>query len=215
MKKENVAEANYGLLMRPPLEVSGGDSASPVLSEVRFSRASATATSEDRFKLPSERDFGRQYFHVYGHRLTAMRDRVRDEAVRQFGVAADRVLPLAGLDRVANDGQDVVIIGTLFKNQSLKPNILKELSEEHGLLPQPKNAKYICDDDDLILEDDSQRIKLVGAADKKNLATGIVGGFLGREIQSGKFEVKDMVFAAPPIQPEWPLCNEERYLLPV
>ena len=61
---------------------------------------------------------------------------------------------------------DILVIGTLFKHQPLKPNILAELSEDAGLQAQPilsRKTKFISEQDEIILEDELQRIKLVPA----------------------------------------------------
>lgn len=52
-----------------------------------------------------------------------------------------------------------MVMGSLFKSQPLKPDILKELSEEHGLAPPPPALSYVSDKDEIVLEDHNARIR--------------------------------------------------------
>ena len=67
---------------------------------------------------------------------------------------------------LVTSADDILVIGTLFKHQPLKPNILAELSEDAGLQAQAilsRKTKFISEQDEIILEDELQRIKLVPA----------------------------------------------------
>ena len=63
-------------------------------------------------------------------------------------------------------GQDCIIIGTLYKQMELKPSLLKEISEQNGLVAPPlgngSRSRYADVSDELILEDELQRVSLTG-----------------------------------------------------
>lgn len=73
-----------------------------------------------------------------------------------------------------------VIIGTTFVHQKLKPSILREISEETQLAPQPIRQNFADESDTLILEDEVQRIQLLGDFPVSKYVTGIVMAVLGR-----------------------------------
>ena len=90
----------------------------------------------------------------------------------------------------------------------MKPSILKEISEDTEVPAQPILPRYTQDNDTLLLEEESQRIVLVGNIDLHALVTGITIALLGFEDDRGKFQVKEYGFADIPVQPEWPIVEE-------
>lgn len=72
-----------------------------------------------------------------------------------------------------------ILIGTIFVHQTLKPSILRDISEETQLAPQPIRTNFVDDSDVLILEDELQRIRLLGEMDVHRFVTGVVVAVLG------------------------------------
>jgi DNA polymerase delta subunit 2 len=115
-------------------------------------------------------------------------------------------------------GVQCCVLGTLFKVMPLKPSILKEISEEHGLNPLPLRKKFTSEDDSLVLEDESQRITLTGAIPTSISVTGTVIAVIGQELSSGKFDVEKYTYCGIPPQTSISVDScleqgEDRYVL--
>ncbi|MBW0460358.1 hypothetical protein O181_000073 [Austropuccinia psidii MF-1] len=105
-----------------------------------------------------------------------------------------------------------VVVGTIYCEMKLKPNVLDDLAREHHIGPVIGLRKWVTENEDsVMLEDESGRVRLVGL-DRQRwcLVTGITVGVLGRETSKGDFEVLDVVYAGPPPQhkPQTPPANQ-------
>ncbi|KAN0062183.1 DNA polymerase delta small subunit Cdc1 [Thecaphora frezii] len=118
--------------------------------------------------------------------------------------------PPTHVDRILDvqQGDVCYIVGNLYCSMPLKPDVLEDLTREQWLAPQPTRAKFVdAARDELFIEDQSGRVKLVGDAIRPDgplrpmLLTGAVVAVLGTETRAGDFEVVDAVFAGLPDQP--------------
>ena len=72
---------------------------------------------------------------------------------------------------------------------------------QYQLLPQPPpRVKYIGVNDQLVVEDQVQRVILCGDVCASDYVTGIVMGLYGREMTDGSFKVEDVCYPEMPEQ---------------
>ncbi|KAI0078170.1 hypothetical protein K474DRAFT_1706721 [Panus rudis PR-1116 ss-1] len=161
----------------------------------------------------ANKSYKHQYANIYFVRLRVLRGYIEREAqMRWKEVAGDPTLVPRVLD--VEKGQLCFIIGTVYMDMPLKPNVLEDIARDHSIPAPPPRKKYFSDADNIMLEDESGRICLVGDRIRSaGLVTGVILGALGIETNSGDFEVVDYCFAgmAPQIQSDWDKTeNEEK-----
>ncbi|KIY72957.1 hypothetical protein CYLTODRAFT_366735 [Cylindrobasidium torrendii FP15055 ss-10] len=147
------------------------------------------------FKLKVDKTtYKHQYANIYYYRLTILRRAVEEEAKARWAnisggpVYVDRVLDIL-------KGQICWILGTVYVDMPLKPNVLEDIARDHSIPAPPSAPKYCSPQDAILLEDESGRVKLVGEKIKEaHLVTGVVVGVLGMETPDGDFEVVDFCF---------------------
>jgi len=112
--------------------------------------------------------------------------------------------------------QDCIIIGTLYKQMELKPSILKEISEQNGVVAPPpgigSRSRYADPSDELILEDELQRVALTGDIAVGEMISGTVVALYGRQPEeyTGKFFVKGIAYPNMAAQVPRPVSEPEK-----
>ncbi|XP_073947271.1 DNA polymerase delta subunit 2 [Choristoneura fumiferana] len=156
------------------------------------------------------RDFSKQYAHIYSARLNTFRN-ILDSVIFKKWSNKYKILKLCEL---REKDTTCIIVGTLFKLQELKPSILKQLSDQLEIIPQPSRTHFVHDSDTIVLEDELQRIKLVGdCIDVHKVVTGVVCAILGSEDEDGIFTIKDICWAGCNIQKPLPTLDSDKYIV--
>lgn len=79
-------------------------------------------------------------------------------------------------------------------------------------MPQPPRTRFFDDSDQLILEDELQRIRLIGNLDVHLVVTGVVCAVLGHEDGDGRFLVDSYCWAGVSEPVQRPLqSRDDRY----
>jgi DNA polymerase delta subunit 2 len=170
--------------------------------ENKTERAVATCTipNPTRFLLDA-REQSHQYFNVYQCRARQLRPAVVERIQKlQKENGTDHPVEERILD--VRMGIHSFLVGTIFKEMPLKPNVLREYSREQAILLVPEKHSFVSSSDSLILEDETGRIKLVLANEKlvSDSITGSVVAVLGTQIEGGAFKVEDIWTPGMPAQ---------------
>ena len=132
-----------------------------------------------------------QYNHLYLSRLQIMRPLLLEEAKKRWAVPNLRYTEKI-IDSETSQGEEFVLIGTLYKEMQLKPSVLDEFKDFANISSVVKPLQnYTSGTDFLILEDDSGRVRLRGLEHiADNLVTGITLALRGQIDDTGIFQVR-------------------------
>lgn len=136
-----------------------------------------------------------QYSHSYYNRLIDTKNRIKTQASIKF----NQVKILKNLTELKAN-ERVVIIGTIYKDMSLKPSVMHPQSLTSLGILKHLEGKIYSDSDSLILEDDSGRIKIAKneVIDPARFLTGSVVALLGKINTNGIFDTEDFTYATYP-----------------
>ncbi|KAG7399385.1 DNA polymerase delta subunit 2 [Phytophthora boehmeriae] len=165
-----------------------------------------------RFVL-KQKTYAQQFSHIYVSRLQQLRDVVTVQVDAQ---KEGHVPVLSKIIDLKADGQECVLIGTLLKILKDKPDIFKALTSESGVTPIEKIEKHLATtEDELLLEDESGRVELVGDIDIPRMVSGVVLGVRGRvprDGAGGQFHVDEIFLPSFPPQHSLPERAESEYM---
>lgn len=127
-----------------------------------------------------------------------------------------RVPVLAKVIDLKADGQECVLIGTLLKVLEAKPDLFDALISESGVSPiETLKVPLATKDDELLLEDESGRVQLVGDLNVAQFVTGVVlgvRGFVEQGGTDGHFHVKEVYVPSFPPQQSLPTRPESEFV---
>jgi DNA polymerase delta subunit 2 len=178
-------------------------------TNVHLSRVSSSYNPCYSYRLPhgETKQYEQQFADMYFARLAQLRKPVVDLATVEwadFEIAGEQAQKV---ERVLDvrQGQLCWVVGTIFMDMPLKPNILEDISKEHWIAGPPPRQSYYSDDGEtqVMLEDESGRLRLSGQMLQSTLlVTGVIVGVLGTENADGDFDVLNIMVPDLPEQPE-------------
>ncbi|KAF8212477.1 DNA polymerase alpha/epsilon subunit B-domain-containing protein [Mycena galopus ATCC 62051] len=150
----------------------------------------------------ANKSYKHQYANIYFVRLRILRDVVERRArERWHDIKGNPILVPKVLE--VEKSQLCYIVGTVYMDMPLKPNVMEDIARDNSIPPPPPLAKFYSPDDHIMLEDESGRIQLVGErVVGARLVTGVIIAALGIETPNGEFEVVDICYAEMAPHPE-------------
>jgi DNA polymerase delta subunit 2 len=160
------------------------------------------------YNLPRGKDvhYQQQYADMYFTRLAQLKpavEAIASEAFSDYEISGEAARQV---DRVLDVRQGTLcwVVGTIYMEMPLKPNVLDDIGKEHWIAAPPAREKYSEGDGEIpmMLEDESGRLRLTGGFLRSVLlVTGAIVAVMGTENSDGDFEVLDIRVPDLPRQP--------------
>ncbi|KAF1997979.1 DNA polymeras-like protein subunit delta-2 [Amniculicola lignicola CBS 123094] len=160
------------------------------------------------FDLPkgADKHYGQQFADMYFLRLAELKTHVKqkaEEAWSDFTLGEEQA---QYVDRVLDvrQGQLCWVVGTVYMEMGLKPNVLDDIAKEHWIAAPPPRETYMSagGQDEMMLEDESGRLRVIGDGLRSQYVTGCILAALGTEQADGTFQVIATQYADLPRQPQ-------------
>ncbi|KAL6156177.1 DNA polymerase delta small subunit Cdc1 [Exserohilum turcicum] len=147
---------------------------------------------------------------MYFLRLMQLKKTVMEragEAWRDFELGGQKA---SFVDRVLDvrQGELCWVVGTVYMEMAQKPNVLDDIGKDHWIADPPQRDTYISSSggDEMMLEDESGRLRVTGEPLHRHFVTGCILAALGTEEADGTFKVIATQCADLPRQPpRWEL----------
>jgi DNA polymerase delta subunit 2 len=154
----------------------------------------------------TERHYSQQFADMYFLRLAQLKKAVKamaHEAWDEFELGGQKA---QFVERVLDvrQGELCWVVGTVFMDMAAKPNVLDDISKEHHIVAPPQLSTYMSPDghDEMMLEDESGRLRVSGDTVHSHYVTGCILAALGTEQADGTFQVIATQYADLPRQPQ-------------
>jgi DNA polymerase delta subunit 2 len=153
----------------------------------------------------TERHYSQQFADMYFLRLAQLKKEVKamaHSAWDDFELGGQKA---QFVERVLDvrQGELCWVVGTVFMDMAAKPNVLDDISKEHHIVAPPQLSTYMSPDgaDEMMLEDESGRLRVSGETVHSHYVTGCILAALGTEQADGTFQVIATQYADLPRQP--------------
>ena len=168
-----------------------------------------SVTDKGVFDL-KDKTFTQQYSQVYFQRLALLKPILHSAAKKKWNLPESSFV-----ETLLNISQDkeVCIVGTIYTEMPLKPNVLSDLSKGLDLTETEPVKKYWSSEISVTLEDESGRLELDIEECDCIFATGIVVALRGIQNDRGVFKVKDVCLPGLAPQKPFPNISEQKYIL--
>ena len=149
--------------------------------------------------LLGPKDYSKQYSHLYTLRSQQMRPRLGDLVREKWGAItlAARIIDT----EAGGQGEEIALIGVLYKEMSQRASVLDEFKESGGIsttgIVDRSKDNFCSPNDTLVLEDESGRISVGGfmSARAHEFVTGVMVALRGTvDAEQGVFLAREALF---------------------